>query len=392
MSKVKLQVRVKVKAGDRKYPFVSPAFAPNGKIKPGVAIIGKAITGKNEVPVVQTFGYYLRYTENGKRHLRYVGIDAAKALDSMRRTEAALKAKSLGIAVVEEPKQALTERIRLGDAAAEYLAEVQEHKRPKTYDAYSHALKLFQQGCKVEFVDEIGRTCVMNFKAACEKRYKSKHTTKNLFMYLYTFLKRHGKHTVVKPTDFPKAEHNEYDPNTDEDVRKMVVACKTDKERVLVRFTRGTGFRKGEIVHAEKGDINFTEKTIRTRSKLGLGFRTKDCEERTIPVNDALIEALKSYIPTLRGSLLFPRKDGKPDIHIDRVIKRVAKRAGVTVAKKPMHSFRVLYATSLCRAGVDIYTIQKLLGHSDIETTMSYLRAVKRTDPTLRKQVNDAAA
>jgi len=387
MSRVKLQVRVKVKAGDRNYPFVSPAFASNGKIKPGVAVI----RGK-EVPVERTLGYYLRYTENGKRRLKPVGTDATKALDAMRRTEAALKAKSLGVAVVEEPKQVVTERIRLADAAAEYLDEVQEHKRPKTYDAYSHALKLFQQGCKVEYVDEIGRACVMNFKAACEKRYKSKHTTKNLFMYLYTFLKRRDKHAVVKPTDFPKAEHNEYDPNTEEDVRKMVAACKTDKERVLVLFTRGTGFRKGEIVHAEKGDINITEKTIRTRSKLALGFRTKDCEERIIPVNDALIEALESYVPTLCCSLLFPRKDGKPDIHIDRVIKRVANRAGVTVAKKPMHSFRVLYATSLCCAGVDIYNIQKLLGHADIETTMSYLRAVKRTDPTLRKQVNAAAA
>jgi integrase/recombinase XerD len=95
---------------------------------------------------------------------------------------------------------------------------------------------------------------------------------------------------------------------------------------------------------------------------------------------------------TLRGSLLFPRKDGKPNIHIDRIIKGIAKRAGVAVPMKPMHSFRVLYATSLCRAGVDIYTIQKLLGHADIETTMSYLRAVKRTDPMLRKQVNAGAA
>ncbi len=153
------------------------------------------------------------------------------------------------------------------------------------------------------------------------------------------------------------------------------------EERVSVRAKSST---------LKKSDINFTDKTIRTRSKPELGFRTKDCEERTIPVNDALIEALE-YVPTLRGSFLFARKDGKPDIHIDRIVKRVAKRAGVDVPTKPMHGFRVLYATSLCRAGVDIYTIQKLLGHADIETTMSYLRALKRTDPVLRKQVNAAA-
>jgi len=387
VNKVKLQVRVRVKAGDHKYPFVSPAFAPNGKIKPGVAII----RGK-EVRVEQTLGYYIRYTEHGKRRLDAVGTDAAVALNAMRRKEAMLKAKSLGIALAEELKPLAGERIRIADAAAEYLAEIQKHKRPKTHDAYSHALKLFRQGCKVEYVDEIGRGCVMNFKATCEAQYDSTHTVKNLFAYVITFLKRYGKGGLIKTTDWPKAEHNEYDPWTDDDVRKMIAVCKTDKERVLILFTRGTGFRKGEIVYAEKFDIDITDKTIRTRSKLELGFRTKDCEERTIPANDTLIEALESYLPTLRESLLFPRNDGKPDIHLDRIVKRIAKRAGVKVPNKPMHSFRVLYATSLCRAGVDIYTIQKLLGHADIETTMSYLRAVKRTDPTLRKQINAAAA
>jgi ribosomal protein L19 len=64
MSKVKLQVRVQVKAGDRNYSFVSPAFAPNGKIKAEVAIIRR-----KEMRVQRTLGYYIRYRENGKRRV-----------------------------------------------------------------------------------------------------------------------------------------------------------------------------------------------------------------------------------------------------------------------------------------------------------------------------------
>jgi site-specific recombinase XerD len=56
-----------------------------------------------------------------------------------------------------------------------------------------------------------------------------------------------------------------------------------------------------------------------------------------------------------------------------------------------MHAFRALYATRLVRAGTDVYTVQKHLGHSDIETTQGYLRAVKRNDPKLREQVNAAS-
>lgn len=70
----------------------------------------------------------------------------------MPHKEATLKAKSFGIAIVEGLKPVSGERILLAEAAADYLAEVQKHKRPKTYDAYSHALKLFQQGCTVEYV------------------------------------------------------------------------------------------------------------------------------------------------------------------------------------------------------------------------------------------------
>lgn len=143
MNKVKLQVRVQVKAGDRNYPFVSPAFATNRKIKPGVAII----RGK-EVAVEQTLGYYLRYNQNGNRRLERVGTDTTAALNAMRRKEAALKAKSLGITVIEGSKEVARERTHLSDATAEYLAEIQKHKRPKTYDAYSHAINLFQRDAR----------------------------------------------------------------------------------------------------------------------------------------------------------------------------------------------------------------------------------------------------
>jgi integrase/recombinase XerD len=100
---------------------------------------------------------------------------------------------------------------------------------------------------------------------------------------------------------------------------------------------------------------------------------------------------LKVHFPTLDGSLLFTTREGKPDLHLERIIKRVAKRANVKVPSKPIHAFRALYATRLVRNGVDIYTVQRFLGHSDIETTQGYLRAVKRNDPKLREQINAAS-
>jgi site-specific recombinase XerD len=76
---------------------------------------------------------------------------------------------------------------------------------------------------------------------------------------------------------------------------------------------------------------------------------------------------------------------------LDRIVVGIAKRAKVKVPSKPMHAFRALCATRLVRSGVDIYTVQQFLGHSDIETTQGYLRSVKRSDPKLREQVNAAS-
>ena len=71
------------------------------------------------------------------------------------------------------------------------------------------------------------------------------HTVKNLFAYVITFLKRCGKSGLVKQTGWPKAEHNEYDPSTDEAVHKRVAACETDKERVLILVYQRDGVPQG---------------------------------------------------------------------------------------------------------------------------------------------------
>ena len=57
--------------------------------------------------------------------------------------------------------------------------------------------------------------------------------------------------------------------------------------------------------------------------------------------------------------------------HLLRRLKTIAKKAGV---KDPtLHKFRQTYATRLLESGSDIVTVQKLLGHSDIDTTRQYL-------------------
>jgi integrase/recombinase XerD len=378
---VKVMIRAKL---DGKYPYLPAAVNSNGRIKPGVGLVGgveQKVKGS----------YYLRFTEDGQRRFGWVGDDAAEALTAARKKEATLRAKALGVAVKSFLPETPSERIKLADAIAEYKAETKEHKARRTYLNYAHVLDLFAKGCPETYVDEVGRGCIMAFAAALKKDGNGERTVFNRFSYVYTFLKRHGKAGIVGKNDWPKYEETEAEIYSEVDVRKMLDACKTHEERTLILLASGTGFRHGEISHAEIDDFDMAEGTIQTHSKTKWKFTTKDHEQRIVPVSDSLIEAVKKHRKVLDGTLLFPTRQGKPNTHLDRIVVGIAKGAKVKVPSKPMHAFRALYATRLVRSGVDIYTVQRFLGHADIETTQGYLRAVKRNDPKLREQVNAAS-
>jgi integrase/recombinase XerD len=370
LTRVTILARIKQ---DGRYPYVPVSVTSNGRIKP-----------------IEGASYHLRFTEGGKRRLVSLGDDASIAMAAALKQEALFNVQAAAkVAGINVPAaQPNADRIKLAAAIKTYLDEIKEHKSNATYRAYSTALNLFTEGCKVVFVDEVGRTCLLNYSAALKKKGYTERTVFNRFSYAYTFLKRYGKTGIVGKTDWPKFEDVEYAIYSEEDVKKMLGACEEPTERLLIMFAAGTGFRAGEISHAELSDVNFEEGTIQTRSKIQYKFVTKDHEQRIITVPDSLIAELKKH----KGKkLLFPSRNGSPDRHIERVIQRVCKRAGVVVPKKPTHAFRALFATRLTRVGVDVFSVRDMLGHSDIQTTISYLRSVKRSDPKLKEQVNAAS-
>ncbi len=381
MNRVRVMIRAKVGG---KYPYLPAVLNSNGRIKPGVALVGgveRKVQGS----------YHLRFTDGGYRRWKPVGKDAAEAMTAAHKIEATLRAKALGVAVQPSLIETPSERIKLTDAIVEYKAETKEHKSHRTYLNYAHALDLFAKVCPKTYVDEVGRGSIMTFAAALKKDGNGERTVFNRFSYVYTFLKRYGKLGIVGKNDWPKFEETEAEIYSEDDIKKMLASCETVAERALILFASGTGFRHGEIAHAEVGDIDTAEGMIQTRSKTEWKFTTKDHEQRIVPVAKPLLEVLKQHCPTLDGPLLFPTRQGKPNTHLDRIVVGIATRAKVKVPPKPMHAFRALYATRLVRSGVDIYTVQQFLGHSDIETTQGYLRAVKRSDPKLREQVNAAS-
>jgi integrase len=160
-----------------------------------------------------------------------------------------------------------------------------------------------------------------------------------------------------------------------------------------------TGLRMQEAMHLQWGDINSTDKILTVRSKPQYDFRIKDCEERELPIPDELLERLKQWREkNPKTALVLGTKRDKPNDKWLQMLKRIARTNGLNCGNcqgckendecshYTLHGFRRTYATTLLRNGVDLATVQKLMGHKDLASTMRYLRAVDNKE--LNQKIN----
>ncbi|MDP2897870.1 MAG: tyrosine-type recombinase/integrase [bacterium] len=132
-----------------------------------------------------------------------------------------------------------------------------------------------------------------------------------------------------------------------------------------------TGMRREELVNLEWSDIDWQNKQIRIINKEKKRYHPKGQKERFIPIKDDLMAILKEQKRKANGSYVFGTTNGEPrHNNILRELKRAAKRAGIEHIT--IHMLRHTFASHLVMAGVDLPTVQKLLGHSSITTTMIY--------------------
>jgi integrase len=213
-------------------------------------------------------------------------------------------------------------------------------------------------------------------------------------------LRLHGITGLLQGRDKPKFVANVRKMYEPEELEALFKACTPD-EKVLYLFFLLTGERDKEIRHTAWTDIDFARKCVRVTAKKQLGFKPKDKEEREIPVPSSLLTALKEYKARQSGSnlhnLVFPTGGGRPDRKFENKLKKIARRAGLNCghcesrhgnkcSEGPhcsrwfLHKFRHTFATASLESGVSIRTLQEWLGHSDLASTMVYLKFVGRKD------------
>ena len=145
-------------------------------------------------------------------------------------------------------------------------------------------------------------------------------------------------------------------------------ACRSLKERAIVELLLSTGMRVSELTGLEIQDVNFGEMSIHVR-------HGKGAKERTVYMTDLARQHLRAYLADRKAfdGAVFLNIEGKPinPGGVRHVLHELGKRAGVENVHP--HRFRRTFATSLANRGMDIQEIRKLLGHTNIDTTMEYV-------------------
>jgi integrase/recombinase XerD len=155
-----------------------------------------------------------------------------------------------------------------------------------------------------------------------------------------------------------------------DEVARILNAAHQPMHRLLLMTTYAAGLRVSEACHLRCTDIDSNRMMIRVVSGKG----NKD---RYTLLSPPLLTELRGYWKQARPVCwLFPKRS-RPDQPLDidtaqRIYYRCKRYAGIA-KQGGIHGLRHAFATHLLEAGVDLPTIQRLLGHSDISTTTRYL-------------------
>ena len=373
-----LTKRVQLARGWRYCPVVLSA---NGRVKPDVVLV-------NDKPENHPEGsYYLEWRDNGKRIRLSVGTDPQDAAARRLRKQAELNAVNNGVAVVPENGQ--NGHRSLASTVADYLEEVQLTKKEKTHAAYSTALTYFRESCHKVNVEDIERADLLRFAAFLrDEKEQSPRSCWNKFSNVMTFLKAQGLRGLAKKNDWPRYTEEEPEIYEKEELNKLFKACDAE-ERLWFEFFLMTGMREQEVMHTYWSDVNLSARTVRVTHKPDRVWTPKAYKEREIPIPAKLAKSLKASKrkSDKNCSLVFATAGCNPKLDFLDCLKAVAERARLDKENFWLHKFRATFATWSLWAGVDLRTVQLWLGHSDMESTMRYLKPSRSQQ--VQEMVND---
>jgi integron integrase len=313
-----------------------------------------------------------------------------------------------------------------------FVGEVRERLRAERYayrteQSYLEWVKRFLLFVRPSQRSELGREALEEYLTflALERRVSS--STQNQAFNAILFLFRHVLKTEVGTmAEIPRAPTSRRVPVV---LSKVEVASLFEQMRgvglLMAQLMYGSGLRVMECVRLRVKDIDFGNHYVLVRDGKG-------GKDRRVPLPQSLVPALEAHLKEVRGRWerdralglegvflpdalavkypaagkewgwfwVFPAEGDSMDsrssvmrrhhLHVggvQQLVKRAAQRAGLVKPVTP-HTLRHSFATHLLENGYDIRTVQELLGHSDVSTTMIYTHVLNKPGIAVRSPLD----
>jgi integrase/recombinase XerD len=185
----------------------------------------------------------------------------------------------------------------------------------------------------------------------------------------FLYVKTLGLAFMAEKIPYPKRPKHLPTVLSKEEVSRLLDATRSLKHRALIMTLYGAGLRVSEACRLTIADIDSSRMVIRIQ-------QAKGQKDRDVMLSPVLLDALRQHWRRSRAKhWLFPGHATNKPITTKAVflmIQQAGVRAKITKNVSP-HVLRHSFATHLLESGTDIRTIQLLLGHAEIETTVIYL-------------------
>lgn len=245
-------------------------------------------------------------------------------------------------------------------------------RSPKTIDAYERIVKKLFEAVQKNFTD-MTVSDLRYFLAYEKSRGVSNRTLENTRVQISSFftwlldeeLITKNPCRAIAPIKYPKEVRLPFSAIEIDAIRS---ACRTKKERAIVELLLASGIRVSELCSMRISDINFDTLTIKVREGKG-------SKQRTVYINELANKHLVEYLTSrnVNGEYVFYNKKKQPlnAGGVRHILKTIEERAGVPNVHP--HRFRRTFATGLANRGMEIQEIGKLLGHANLNTTLTYV-------------------
>ncbi|MDA3866478.1 MAG: tyrosine-type recombinase/integrase [Salinivirgaceae bacterium] len=170
---------------------------------------------------------------------------------------------------------------------------------------------------------------------------------------------------------YPKEEKTLPKILSREELSDLFDACKNPKHRIMFRLMYSSGLRRGELIRLTPEDIDTKDGKCRVRI-----LRSKGNKDRYTVLSKKVLEELREYYMTCHPkTYLFNgryKSQSMSSEGLRHALAAAVKKAGIRKDVN-MHILRHSFATHCIEHGMNIKTLQYLMGHSSVLTTMIYL-------------------